>query len=203
MHGGYWMRLSKSDWTHFAEGARAKGWAVALPSYTLTPEARISQITAQITQAIAVAAQRVDGPICLSGHSAGGHLVSRMICQDTRLPPQVQERIQHVLSISGLHDLRPLLHTQMNDTLHLDMDEASQESAVLHHPVQGARLTAWVGGGERPEFIRQARMLDMMWNGLGAQTDCVVDSVHHHFSVIEGLKDANSAITRKFVGGGL
>jgi acetyl esterase/lipase len=199
VHGGYWMRLCKSDWTQFAEGARAQGWAVALPSYTLAPVARISQMTAQIARAITVAAERVDGPIRLSGHSAGGHLVSRMICQDSALSADVQSRVQHVLSISGLHDLRPLLQTEMNDTLHLDMDEATAESAVLHRPVEGARLTAWVGGGERPEFIRQAHMLAMMWDGLNAQTICTVDSVHHHFSVIEGLKDPDSPITRSFV----
>lgn len=200
VHGGYWMRLCKSDWTQFADGARAQGWAVALPSYTLTPQARISEITAQITQAIKVAADRVPGPIRLSGHSAGGHLVSRMVCQDTGLPPKVLARIQHVLSISGLHDLRPLLHTEMNDTLHLDMAEATRESAVLHRPIANTHLTAWVGGGERPEFLRQAQLLAMMWDGLSAQIDLQIDGVHHHFSVIEGLKDAGSEITKAFVG---
>ena len=55
VHGGYWMRLCKSDWTQFAEGARARGWAVALPGYTLTPAARITDITREIAAAIAVA----------------------------------------------------------------------------------------------------------------------------------------------------
>ena len=33
------MRLEKDHWTDFAEGARARGWAVCLPSYVLAPEA--------------------------------------------------------------------------------------------------------------------------------------------------------------------
>ena len=201
VHGGYWMRLCKSDWTQFAEGARARGWAVALPSYTLAPEARISEITRQISAAISVAAERVSGPVRLSGHSAGGHLVSRMICDDSPLAPDVVDRIEHVLSISGLHDLRPLLNTAMNDVLRLDMGEATAESAALHRPIGTASVTAWVGGGERPEFIRQSHLLAMMWDGLGADARPVIDSVHHHFSVIEGLKDPASAICQDFLGG--
>ena len=66
VHGGYWMRFDKSTWTDLAEGARSHGWTVALPSYTLTPTARISDITAEITAAIAKAASLVSGPIRLA-----------------------------------------------------------------------------------------------------------------------------------------
>lgn len=198
VHGGYWMRLYKSDWTQFAEGARAAGWAVALPGYTLTPQARISDITREITAAIDFAAKRVKGPIRLSGHSAGGHLVSRMLCSDGAL--SCIDRVQHVLSISGVHDLRPLMKTDMNATLGLDLSEARAESPALLEPLEGSRLTAWVGGGERPEFIRQTQMLDVCWAGFDMECRSHVDGVHHHFSVIEGLKDLNSDITQCFIG---
>ncbi len=194
VHGGYWMRLSKSDWTQFAEGARASGWAVAIPGYTLAPDARIGQITAEISAAIASAAKRVDGPIRLAGHSAGGHLVSRMICTDTPLPMSVRERITHVLSISGLHDLRPLMQTRMNDTLQLDLAAARAESPALCEPQPGSKLTTWVGGGERPEFVRQAQLLPEIWAGFDVQTQAVIDGLHNHFTVIEGLKDADSRL---------
>ena len=85
VHGGFWMRTDRTDWTDLAEGARASGWTVVMPGYTLTPEARISQITAQIAQAVTRAAELVPGPIRLVGHSAGGHLALRMICDDSPL----------------------------------------------------------------------------------------------------------------------
>ncbi len=200
VHGGYWMRLDKSYWTDLAEGARLRGWAVCIPSYTLTPQARIQAITAEIGSAIAVAARRVEGPICLSGHSAGGHLVSRMLCDDSPLPSDVLARIQHTLSISGLHDLRPLMHTQMNETLNLDAAEASHESAVLHTPAGVSPLTCWVGGGERPEFIRQSRLMTLMWQGLDVPTRCHIDDGHNHFTILEGLKQADAPITDAFLG---
>lgn len=200
IHGGFWMRLDKSYWTDFAEGARANGWAVCLPSYTLAPEARIHQMTAQMGAAITMAAARVAGPIRLSGHSAGGHLASRMVSETTPLQAEVLDRITHTLSISGLHDLRPLMHTKMNDILHLDDAEARRESAALLRPAIASSVTCWVGGGERPEFIRQSELMAQIWAGLDVPIQCKIDGEHNHFTVIEGLRDRTSPITQAFVG---
>lgn len=196
IHGGFWMRLDKSFWSDLAEGARANGWAVCLPSYTLAPEARIHHMTAQIGAAIEKVSARVAGPIKLSGHSAGGHLASRMVSSTSPLSTDILARITHTLSISGLHDLRPLLHTQMNNVLRLDDAEAHAESAALLRPITTAPVTAWVGGGERPEFIRQTELLTHMWSGLDAQIVSTIDGQHNHFTVIEGLRDPKSAITK-------
>ncbi|MHC2579280.1 arylformamidase [Bradyrhizobium diazoefficiens] len=200
VHGGYWMRFDKSAWTDLAEGARHQGWTVALPSYTLTPAARVSDITAEITAAIATAASLVAGPIRLAGHSAGGHLVTRMLCDDSRLESAVYNRIAGTLSISGLHDLRPLLKTKMNETLRMTMEEATLESAALHLPRGHSPVTAWVGGGERPEFIRQSDLLANVWTGFDVPTRLVVEPALNHFTVIDGLKDPSSQITARLIG---
>lgn len=199
VHGGYWMRLEKAHWSDLAEGARKQGWAVCIPSYTLAPQARIREITQEIGTAIAVAADRVAGPIRLAGHSAGGHLVTRMLCEDSPLPDAIRVRIAHMLSISGLHDLRPLLHTAMNDTLHLDMDEATSESAALHRPFGRSPLTAWVGGNERPEFIRQSRLMATIWAGLDVPTCCQIDGTHNHFTILDALRSPDMPLTHAFV----
>ncbi len=200
VHGGYWMRFDKSSWTDLAEGARAHGWTVALPSYTLAPAARISDITAEIAAAIATAASLVSGPIRLAGHSAGGHLVMRMLCDDGRLEAPVYSRIAGTLSISGLHDLRPLLKTKMNETLGLTPEEATLESAALCLPRGSSPVTAWVGGDERPEFVRQAELMANVWTGFDVPTRLVVEPGLNHFSVIEGLRDPSSQITASLLG---
>lgn len=199
VHGGFWLGFSKSDWTDLAEGARANGWAVALPGYTLAPEARISAMTQQIGAAIAKAAGLVDGPLRLAGHSAGGHLVTRMICEDGPLPPEVLARIEKVVSISGLHDLRLLQRTRMNDDLRLTDAEAAAESPALRRPVAGARLTCWVGADERPEFLRQSRLMAMAWDGL-ARTTLVEEPGHNHFSIIEALTRPDSPLVGALLG---
>jgi arylformamidase len=194
VHGGYWRAFDKSLWSHLAAGPLARGWAVAMPSYTLAPTARISAITNEVGVAITAAAAMISGPIRLTGHSAGGHLVTRMLCENAPLSGDVAARIENTVSISGVHDLRPLLQTALNDELHLDAEEAAAESPALLAPRRGARLTCWVGADERPEFIRQNALLANVWTGLGAETACVNDGGKHHFDVIDGLSDPSSPL---------
>ena len=195
VHGGYWLKFDKSSWSDLAEGALGNGWAVAMPSYTLAPDARIENITLQVGRAIARAAEQVAGPIRLAGHSAGGHLVTRMVCDDSPLLPAVLERVEGLVSISGLHDLRPLQLTTMNEQLQLTSKSAALESAVLHRPAGQAQVVCWVGGAERPEFLRQSALLVEAWGRAGARTQLVVDPGKHHFDVIDGLKDPQSDMT--------
>ncbi|MBP2297374.1 alpha/beta hydrolase [Azospirillum picis] len=192
VHGGYWMAFDKAGWSHLAAGALARGWRVAMPSYTLCPDNRIAGITRQIGRAVTAIAEAAPGPLRLTGHSAGGHLVSRMVCAGGPLAPAVRERIGPVLSISGLHDLRPLLNTRMNGTLGLDEAEAEAESPALSRPLPGAAVTCWVGGRERPEFIRQTDLLANVWRGLGAATAAFHAPGRHHFDVIDDLMDPAS-----------
>jgi arylformamidase len=196
VHGGYWRAFDRSHWSHLAAGPLASGWAVALPSYVLAPEARIAAITAMIAAAIEAAAAAVAGPLRLAGHSAGGHLVSRQVCTDTGLAADTAARIERVVSISGLHDLRPLLRTALNADLRLDPAEAAAESPALGEPRPGTRLHAWVGSGERPEFLRQTALIANVWTGLGADTAATVEPGRHHFDVIDGLTEAGHPLTR-------
>lgn len=199
-HGGYWMAFDKSSWSHLAAGALEHGWAVCIPSYTLAPHARISEISRQFARAVRFAADRVDGPLRLAGHSAGGHLVTRMVCEDSALPSSVQSRIGQVVSISGLHDLRPFLRTKMNATLRLDEAEAAAESPALKRPMTQCSVICWVGSDERTEFIRQNDLLANIWTGLGASMRSIHVDGRHHFNVIEDLADPTSKLTEALVG---
>jgi acetyl esterase/lipase len=194
VHGGYWMAFDKSSWSHLAAGALAHGWAVAMAGYTLCPEVRLSDITVEIAQAVAAVARRVAGDLVLAGHSAGGHLVTRLACADGPLPAAIRTRVRHTVSISGLHDLRPLLRTTMNSTLRMDADEAARESPALLMPAPGARVTCWVGSRERPEFIRQNALLANIWTGLGARIAERQAKDRHHFDVIGDLSDPGSSL---------
>ena len=192
------MSFDKSSWSHLAEGALERGWTVALPSYTLAPEARIGDIVGEVASAVSFAAARVAGPIALAGHSAGGHLVTRLACLDAPLAGEVASRIGPIVSISGLHDLRPLMRTRLNDSLRLDEAEACAHSPALMRPREGASVTAWVGAAERPEFLRQTDLIANIWAGLGAQTLGVHAPGRHHFDVIAELEDAGSPLAAAF-----
>jgi arylformamidase len=196
VHGGYWMRFDKNSWSHLAQGALSRGFIVSMPSYTLCPDIRIGGIVREVANAIAQSAELIEGPVYLAGHSAGGHLVCRMMTSSSPLPEAVRRRVAHVVSISGVHDLRPIMGTQMNATLRLDEEEARAESPALLEPSPGLRLTCWVGAGERAEFLRQNALMANIWRGLGAATAAVVEDNRHHFNVVEGLSDPDSPLTK-------
>ncbi|MGA0615033.1 alpha/beta hydrolase [Paracoccus sp. KR1-242] len=199
VHGGFWMHLDRSYWSHLAGGPLAHGYAIAMPEYDLCPQVRISEITVQVAAAITLAAGQVAGPIALAGHSAGGHLASRMVCAGAPLTPDVQSRIGKVVSISGIHDLRPLRRIWRADTLRLDESEVLAESPALLDPAPGTRITCWVGAGETSEFRRQSALLANLWLGLGAATEAVEEPDRHHFTVVDGLADPHHPLVRSLL----
>lgn len=177
VHGGYWMAFDKSYWSHLSAGPLAHGWSVAIPSYDLCPDVHVSDITQQIDAAV----RGLQGPLRLTGHSAGGHLVARL----AGMP-----NVARVLPISAVTDLTPLLQTKMNADLQLSADEAFAESPV-NLPPPHVPVTVWVGGDERPVFQEQAKQLADVWG-----VDLVVSDGEHHFNVIEPLADPDSPLVK-------
>ncbi|WP_370399348.1 alpha/beta hydrolase [Sulfitobacter sp. JB4-11] len=194
VHGGYWKAFDSSYWSHLAAGPMARGWAVAMPSYDLCPDVRISDITRQIAAAVTKVADRTHGPIALAGHSAGGHLVARMM-DPLILPVEVRDRIEAVVPISPVADLEPLLETSMNEVFGLDVKAAQAESPVNMTPPHGVNVTVWVGAEERPAFLEQAEALSRAW---GARR--VVAEGKHHFDVIDAFADPESDMIKALIG---
>ena len=185
VHGGYWLRFDREMWSHLAAGAVARGWACAIPSYTLAPEARISAMTQEIASAVEVAASLVAGPVVVTGHSAGGHLSARMGCADVSLSAFVKR----VVPISPLADLEPISLTAMNADLRLDPAEIAGESPARLSLRPGVDAHVWVGAQERPAFLWQARLLSEAWS-----CPWTPESGRHHFDVIDGLTDPTSPL---------
>ncbi len=186
VHGGYWKRFDGSMWSHLAAGALAKGWAVAMPTYDLCPDVTIPQIASQVAAALVKVAGRTQGTIALAGHSAGGHLVAR-IMDPLLLGGEVRDRISQIVSISPVGDLEPLMQTSMNEVLGIDAATAQSDSPVNMSPPHGVAVSVWVGENERPAFLEQAEAMARAW---GAKQTIVEGK--HHFDIIEALADPDS-----------
>lgn len=186
VHGGYWLKFDRSYWSHLAAGPLARGWAVAMPSYDLCPQVSIADISRQIATAVQNVAARTQGPLAVTGHSAGGHLAARMM--DRSLTPEtVAARMMAVVPISPLSDLRPFLKTSMNAELRLDLAAAEAESPVMMKNRHAVRVTVRVGAAERPVFLDQAQWLASAWG-----CEQVIVPGKHHFDVIDALEEADS-----------
>lgn len=193
IHGGYWLMRERSIWTHLAAGALARDWAVALPGYTLAPQARIHEITSDVEASITAAAKLVSGPIVVTGHSAGGHLAARMGCSDRT--PEWLGRLVRVLPVSPIADLEPIRHTAMQRDLRIDDAEVKTESPARHKRHADVECCVWVGGQERPTFLWHARTLSENWN-----CPWHVAPGRHHFDVIEDLEDPQSLLVQTLLG---
>ena len=185
IHGGYWMAMDRKNFSHLAAGPLARGWAVAMPSYTLAPEARIGAMTLEVVQAARAIGAQVAGPMVVTGHSAGGHLAARM---------GNLGGVARVLPISPLSDLGPLMATTMNGTLGITDGEAARESPA-YLPLK-TQAHVWVGGQERPAFLWHARTLSENW-----ACDWTVAEGKHHFDVIDDLCHPASALVSTLVAG--
>ena len=190
IHGGYWLSFGRESWSHLARGAVDRGWACAIPSYTLAPDGSIAGMTREIRRAILHVGTQLAGPIVATGHSAGGHLSARMACADG------PDGVVRVVPISPVAELQPLMATTMQATLKLDAAQCATESPARLRRRDGIDAHVWVGGDERPSFLWQARLLSEAWN-----CPWTADPGRHHFDVIEGLTDSRSALVEACLGG--
>jgi arylformamidase len=192
IHGGYWQRNAKEMFACLAEGPLARGIDVALPGYTLAPEARLTEIVAEVRAAVAWL--RAEGPrhgigsgrLVVSGWSAGGHLTAMTIDM-----PGVDAG----LAISGIYDLEPCRLNNLNDALRLTPDEAAAMSPLRHLPGRSAPLVVAYGAAELPELQRQSRdyCTALKAAGLAAELMPLVDL--DHFSILEELASATGQLT--------
>jgi arylformamidase len=190
IHGGYWQALDPSWFSWIAPPLLAHGISVAIPGYDLCPQVTLAAIVDQMRTATALLTERAGTPPVLVGHSAGGHLAACLLSEG---------RAERGVSISGVFDLRPLLHTSINTALRLDADEAVRLSPLGWTVPEGAILDCIVGGIETAEFIRQSQTMAQTWGAGGANTPFEALPDLNHFTVLDPLGDPNSELVRRIV----
>lgn len=202
IHGGYWQALDRSFFSHMARGLLAHGVQVAIPSYTLAPEARLSHIVEEMRLAAREMA-RFDRPLVVAGHSAGGHLAACLLGTKWRaISSELPEAlVRSAYAISGLFDLPPLMRTKVNDKLRLDEAEARAMSPLVWEPAPdlGLVLDAVVGGEESAEYHRQSRAIVDAWGAKGVTTRYEERPGRNHFDVIAPLADPGSDMVARLV----
>ena len=200
IHGGYWHQLSKSHWSHLAYAAYKNELGFAIPSYSLAPNVSLAEITEEIAVFIEFLSHQVSSRFVLIGHSAGGHLVTRMNCKSSNLQEKIRDRISKTISVSGIYDLQPILSTKLNEVLGIDLGIAKSESPVFLKPTNGSNLIFWVGAEERPEFLRQVGLIYEKWKKFDIKSEIYFEEGKDHFSVIDGIQDENSYMFKRIIG---
>ncbi len=204
LHGGYWRMLDKSDFSFVALPFVARGYAVAVANYDLCPDVSIATIVDEATRALAWLAREgaAHGAnpdrIVVGGHSAGGHLAAMLFTTDWAAHGFTREPFLAGVSLSGVHDLAPMVQFSFNADFKLDEREAARLSPSHLTPRSRAPLVLAAGADETSEFVRQTRIL---WDAWPANRPAGAEGPHlipdrNHFNVVVDFADTGSEITR-------
>ena len=201
IHGGYWQALDGSFFSHLAGGLNAHDIDVAIPSYDLCPDVSIDDIIGQMRMASRELA-KLERPLVISGHSAGGHLAACLLATGWRaLDPLLPENlVTAAYAISGLFDLRPLVPTSINKPMKLDDASARAASPLFWTPPARGTLDAVVGADESAEYLRQSRTIVDAWGAAGVATRYGTVPGANHFTAIAPLADPHSPMVARLKG---
>ena len=136
--------------------------------------------------------------IVVGGHSAGGHIAAMLYTTDWTAHGIARDPIAGGVSISGVHDLAPMVQFSFNLDFKLDLEEAARLSPVHLPSLSRAPLVIAAGADETSEFLRQARILWAAWPAnrpQGAHGPMLIRS-RNHFDVVADLADARSELSR-------
>ncbi|MEM9755750.1 MAG: alpha/beta hydrolase fold domain-containing protein [Pseudomonadota bacterium] len=188
-HGGYWRAGSREARRFPAPAWRARGVTWAVAGYRLVTDAPLAASVADARAAIAFLAQQRDAlglgaaPLHLCGNSAGGHLAAMAAAAGWDGRPDIAS----LTTLSGLHDLRPLVRCNPNAWLKLTDGRAAELSPILHLPPTDLPVLVGWGGAETAAFIAQSELYAAMLKAAGNPAATVVSPGEDHFEVIAGL----------------
>lgn len=202
LHGGYWHSGQASDFSFVARGFHDAGCVTVVPNYDLCPDVTLDEITRQNRAALAWVFRNIElhggnpDQIYLCGHSAGAQQVAMLASthwhQRYDLPINV---VKGGLAISGIFDLRPLAHSFLQPIIGLNEDVILRQSPTEHVPSWPAPPLAFVvGKRETAEFHRQSEHFANQWAAAGHKVQHVPDSKHDHFSILDELRNSETAI---------
>jgi arylformamidase len=202
IHGGYWQRGDRKDYSFLARELNSAGLDLALPSYSLCPAVSVMDIVAELRVCLAAIWKRTGKHPLVTGHSAGGHLTAAMLATDWSKVGEVPaDLVRAGVPVSGVFELAPLIGTSINDLVRLDPGAARAASPLLWPPPPKDRaLVAAVGGAESAEFLRQSRDIVAAWKGAGLGCEYLEVPGANHFTVVDELARPDSALFQKVVG---
>jgi arylformamidase len=183
IHGGYWQALSAEDSLFLAPATLASGWSFAAVEYTIAPEGDLPRMVRECSAALEVLASASGfTSVVLAGHSAGAHLAAMVsLVEDSPLA------LERVVLVSGVYDLRPIVHTTVNDPLGLTVADASALSPALLPVASRPRVTVTWGDNDTDAFKAQGHVYAAKLRTSGLDVVEEERQGRHHFDILDDL----------------
>ena len=175
-----------------ATGLAAHGWSVALPGYTLTPDASLTQIVAEIHAALDWLQEEgpshgIAGRVLLSGWSAGGHLTAMGASHPS---------VRAALAISGVYELAPIRDIYLNAKLQLTDREIAALSPLRLPPVPKPMTFAY-GADELAALVNDSNKMHAHRRAIDPVGLLMPLTGLNHFTIIRELVRPDGALVNE------
>lgn len=191
VHGGYWRAFSKEDYAFMADAIVAEGAVAAVMDYSLMPVARVATLVAQVRRAALWLQDNAIGfggdpqRLSASGHSAGAHLASFLVCRAGHEPDVRLPTLRAVLLVSGIYDLDPITRSYLQPDLRLTPSEVRDWSPMRASMQDtGTGVDLLVGERETAPFQAQARAFAEHLARAGARSRLATMAGEDHMTIV-------------------
>ncbi|XP_041974214.1 kynurenine formamidase isoform X2 [Aricia agestis] len=203
VHGGYWQELSREVSRYPAEPLHRFRIKTIVVGYDLCPSATLPEIVNQIQNAahfiFEYAEKMGSRGVYFIGHSAGAHLVSKLLANADFLENAPgSQRLQGAFLISGIYDLREIIHTTNNDAIQLPEEWAvpmsPQFDDFTHLQARKIRVFILAGQNDSPTFKKQSReFFELLHNTCLMQNMFLeIKDDMDHFDIVECFANDNN-----------
>lgn len=190
-HGGYWQMNGRENFACLAEGLAPHGCSVAIPGYTLAPEANLEQIVVENRSALDwlqdhIAQYKLVGKVIVSGWSAGAQLAALALAHPL---------VSAGLAIAGVYELAPLRDTYLNHKLSLT-DHQIETLSPARLPAVNKPLAIAYGSAELPVLIEEARNFHQIRAAAHAPGPLLPVPNANHYTILDELRNPEGILTR-------
>ncbi len=203
IHGGFWRSLDKRSYHFTARPFLENGCAAAHINYRLAPEATMSEIVDDVTEALHWIHQNAlefngnPNNLHIAGHSAGGHLALAAAIEMEAKGDPVAASLKSTLCISGLFDLDPIRNSYLKEELDFDDATVLNYSPLRREELRcSAPTTFVVGGDETNEFLRQSKAMHDQLISTNQPSSHLVLPGLNHFDIVYELAQSNGLIAK-------
>lgn len=190
IHGGYWRGSDKRDYSFVAPLFVETGATLANVNYALCPDVTLDEIVSNMCQAVRYFTQHATAlgaaaRLFLVGHSAGAHLIARLLAQDWAAAGLPAEVIEGAVLLSGIYEPEVVLHLSVNADVRLSAAMAQRQDCLCQPPRRNVPLLIAVGGAEPAGWIAQSRAYHDVCRQAGLDSQWHLVDGANHFSIVQ------------------
>ena len=174
-------------------------------NYDLCPKVTLSEIKNQIIEAIVWIIKNGKKfnantkNIVLSGHSAGAHLISMLLCHNWKEDSIDGNIFKGAGLISGIFNTELVLKLNINNEIKLSKREAVSNNSFKQKPILKIPSILVYGKDEPKKWIEQTTMYGKWLKENGFNTTLIECKNYNHFSLIDMLANSKNVVVKKLM----